>query len=81
MTLEAAAIQLIAALRLRAESWVPCEATPGELAREWGGPPPALAGRVMRGWLTGSMVREAMERRGVAVQYDRRRRCFALRSA
>lgn len=79
MTLEAAAIRLIAALRLRAASWVPCEATPGELAREWSGPPPALAGRVMRDWLCATMVRDALERRGVAVRYDRRRRMFGMR--
>ena len=81
MTLEAAAIHLIAALRQRAASWVPCEVTPGELAREWGGPPEALAGRVMRDPLTGPMVRDALERRGVAVRYDRRRRVFEMRAA
>ena len=81
MTLEAAAIRLIAALRQRAASWVPCDVSPGELAQEWGGPPAALAGRVMRDPLTGPMVRDALERRGVAVRYDRRTRVFEMRAA
>lgn len=67
-------------LRQRAASWVPCEVSPGELAREWGGPHAALAGRVMRDALTGPMVREALEGRGVAVRYDRGRRVFEMRA-
>ena len=78
MSLEGAALRLIAALEARAASWVPCEASPGELAREFGGPAPSVAGRVMNDWFCRGMVLDALERRGVWVLYDRRRRMFVM---
>ena len=69
---------LIDALDARARSWVPCDTTPGELEREYGGPPPTLTGRVMRDpWLR-DIVLNNVERAGWTIRYDRRRRAFLL---
>lgn len=78
MTLAAATVYLIRALTARARSWVPCEVSPGELAREYDGPPPALAGRVMRDeWLRDAVLNN-VERAGYTIRYDRRRRTFLM---
>lgn len=69
---------LVSALRSRAASWLPCEVTPGELARDWSGPPPSVAGRLMRDPSTRAAVIDALERSGVAARYDRRRRVFLM---
>lgn len=78
MTLEAAAIHLIAALRARAASWTPCTVSPGELASGFGGPPPTLAGRLMRDPDLRDMVLRGVESRGLRARYDRRERTFII---
>jgi len=47
VSLEIAMYHLTKALKARAASWVPCDVSPGELEREYGGPRAQLAGRVM----------------------------------
>lgn len=81
MTLEAAAILLIAALRARAASWTPCTVSPGELARAFAGPPPALTGRIMRDPALRDMVLRGVESPGVQMRYDRRERAFVIEAA
>lgn len=72
---------LISALHARAASWLPCEVTPGELARDWSGPPPAITGRMMHEAMIRDAVLDALEQSGVAARYDRRRRAFMMRRA
>lgn len=79
MSLEVAAYHLTKALKARAASWVPCDVSPGELEREYGGPRAQLAGRVMADWLWSESVIRALASVGVYLRYDRERRQFELR--
>lgn len=79
MSLERSLPSLIRALLDCAEAASPCEVTPGELHRDYGGPSAQLIGKVMRDWLWRDAVLNALERHGVAARYERRRRVFVVR--
>lgn len=79
MSLEVAAYYLTTALKARASSWVPCDVSPGELEREYGGPRAQLAGRVMADWLWSESVIRALAAVGVYLSYDRQQQIFELR--
>lgn len=79
MSLERALPGLIRAILTCAEKAAPCEITPGELQRDYGGPSAQLIGKVMHDWLWKDAVLNALERHGVAARYERRRRVFVIR--